>query len=139
MKTVEIIYRYSSPGAPTLPRPQDAEAARLRLSDGNHAFATLLDSLSEGAGLARRVIDVDPRDLGLLQGEHSSLPQHPFAVVLGCSDARVPIELIFNEGPNDLFCREGCRQRPWPRRSRKPVVCARTSARKPAARCDPGP
>jgi carbonic anhydrase len=23
--------------------------------------------------------------------------------VLGCSDARVPIELIFNEGPNDLF------------------------------------
>ena len=29
--------------------------------------------------------------------------QHPFAAVLGCSDARVPIELIFNEGPNDLF------------------------------------
>jgi carbonic anhydrase len=23
--------------------------------------------------------------------------------VLGCSDARVPVELIFNEGPNDLF------------------------------------
>ena len=23
--------------------------------------------------------------------------------VLGCSDARVPIELIFKEGPNDLF------------------------------------
>ena len=23
--------------------------------------------------------------------------------MLGCSDARVPIELIFNEGPNDLF------------------------------------
>ena len=103
MKTVEIIYRYWSPGAPTRPRLHDAESARLRLSDGNHAFATLLESLSEGAGLARRVIDVDPRDLGLLQGEHSSLPQHPFAVVLGCSDARVPIELIFNEGPNDLF------------------------------------
>ena len=30
MKTVEIIYRYSSPGAPTRPRPHDAEAARLR-------------------------------------------------------------------------------------------------------------
>jgi len=103
MKTVEIIYRYSSPGAPTRPRPHDAEAARLRLSDGNHAFATLLDGLSQGAGRARRVIDVDPRDLGLLQGEHSAPTQHPFAVVLGCSDARVPIELIFNEGPNDLF------------------------------------
>ena len=23
--------------------------------------------------------------------------------MLGCSDARVPVELIFNEGPNDLF------------------------------------
>jgi len=103
MKTVEIVYRYGSPGEATRPRPHDAEAARLRLSDGNHAFATLLDSLSEGAGLTRRVIDVDPRDLGLLQGEHSAPPQHPFAVVLGCSDARVPIELIFNEGPNDLF------------------------------------
>jgi len=103
MKTVEIIYRYSSPGAPTRPRPHDAEAARLRLSDGNHAFATLLDGLSQGAGLAQRVIDVDPRDLGLLRGEHSAPTQHPFAVALGCSDARVPIELIFNEGPNDLF------------------------------------
>jgi carbonic anhydrase len=103
MKTVEIIYRYLSPGAPTRPRPHDAEAARLRLSDGNQAFATLLDGLSQGAGLAQRVIDVDPRDLGLLQGEHSAPTQHPFAVVLGCSDARVPIELIFNEGPNDLF------------------------------------
>ena len=29
--------------------------------------------------------------------------QRPYAAVLGCSDARVPIELIFNEGPNDLF------------------------------------
>src|SRR6516162_1759749 len=102
MKTVEIIYRYRSPSAPTRPRPRDAEAARLRLSDGNHAFATLLDGLSQGAGRARRVIDIDPRDLGLLE-EHSAPPQHPFAVVLGCSDARVPVELIFNEGPNDLF------------------------------------
>jgi len=29
--------------------------------------------------------------------------QRPYAAILGCSDARVPIELIFNEGPNDLF------------------------------------
>jgi carbonic anhydrase len=29
--------------------------------------------------------------------------QRPFAAILGCSDARVPVELIFNEGPNDLF------------------------------------
>jgi len=29
--------------------------------------------------------------------------QRPFAAVLGCSDARVPLELVFNEGPNELF------------------------------------
>lgn len=45
---------------------------------------------------------IDPRDLGLWP-TGDSLQQRPFAAVLGCADARVPIELIFNEGPNDLF------------------------------------
>jgi carbonic anhydrase len=29
--------------------------------------------------------------------------QHPFAVVLGCSDARVPIEIVLNQSLGDLF------------------------------------
>jgi carbonic anhydrase len=29
--------------------------------------------------------------------------QAPFAAVLGCSDSRVPIETIFDQGPGDLF------------------------------------
>src|SRR5262245_57876584 len=29
--------------------------------------------------------------------------QHPIAVVLGCSDSRVPPELVFDEGIGDLF------------------------------------
>jgi len=29
--------------------------------------------------------------------------QHPFAIVLGCSDSRVPPELIFDQGLGDLF------------------------------------
>jgi carbonic anhydrase len=29
--------------------------------------------------------------------------QKPFAVVLGCSDSRVPVEIIFDQGPGDLF------------------------------------
>jgi hypothetical protein len=91
MTNVEIIYRYSSPGAPTRPRPHNSEAARLRLSDGNHAFATLLDGLSQGTGVARRVIDVDPRDLGLLRGEHSAPMQHPFeSRYPGCSATSLP-------------------------------------------------
>src|SRR5207237_7290186 len=34
-----------------------------------------------------------------------SLPQaqQPFAIVLGCSDARVPAELVFGQGFGDLF------------------------------------
>ena len=62
MKTVEIICRYWSPGAPTRPRPHDAESARLRLSDGNHAFATLLDGLSQGAGLAQPQLRLSGND-----------------------------------------------------------------------------
>jgi carbonic anhydrase len=29
--------------------------------------------------------------------------QRPFAIVLGCSDSRVPVELVFDQGPGDLF------------------------------------
>ena len=29
--------------------------------------------------------------------------QHPFAIVLGCSDSRVPPELVFDQGFGDLF------------------------------------
>jgi len=29
--------------------------------------------------------------------------QHPYAVVIGCSDSRVPSELIFDAGPGEIF------------------------------------
>lgn len=29
--------------------------------------------------------------------------QRPFAVILGCSDSRVPVEIVFNQGFGDLF------------------------------------
>lgn len=29
--------------------------------------------------------------------------QEPFAIVLGCSDSRVPVEIVFDQGPGDLF------------------------------------
>ena len=35
--------------------------------------------------------------------EHIASEQKPFAVVLGCSDSRVPPEIIFDEGLGDLF------------------------------------
>ena len=32
-----------------------------------------------------------------------ALRQNPCAIILGCSDARVPAELVFDQGPGDLF------------------------------------
>ena len=103
MRTVEIAYRYEAQDVPLRPRPADADAALLRLQDGNRSFAELLNSVKDDGGPVRRVVEVDPRDLGLLPDAPGAPSQHPFAAVLGCSDARVPLELIFSEGPNDLF------------------------------------
>ncbi len=103
MKIVEITYRYDGTDAGTRPRPADADAARGRLDEGSRTIAALLEDFAGGSGTVRRVIPIDPRDLGLGPGEKGPPAQRPYAAVLGCSDARVPIELIFNEGPNDLF------------------------------------
>ena len=103
MKVIEITYRYDAAQLVARPRPADADAARDRLDEGSRTFAALLDSLTDGTGTARRIIPVDPRDLGFASGDGAVHKQTPYAAVLGCSDARVPIELIFNEGPNDLF------------------------------------
>lgn len=103
MKTVEIIYRYEARDKPARMLPPDSRTALLRLDEGNRGFAALLDHVNDESGEIQQIIPVDPRDLGLLPDETGTLKQRPFAVMLGCSDARVPIELIFNEGPNDLF------------------------------------
>ena len=103
MKIIEITYRYGGNDATTRTRPTDAESARARLEDGSRSIGVLLDSLTEGTGTAHRVIPVDPRDLGIATSAQGAPMQRPYAAILGCSDARVPIELIFNEGPNDLF------------------------------------
>jgi len=103
MKSVEIVYRYVALEGSPAARPKDGEAARRRLNEGNLAFGDLLAGLTDEGGEARRTVQVDARDLGLGSGEASSPRQTPFAAVLGCSDARVPVELVFNVGPNDLF------------------------------------
>lgn len=103
MNTVDIIYRYAdTQDIPARPVPSDGNAALLRLNNGNRDFAILLDHVKNEAGI-QQIIWVDPRDLGLSSSDAGLTKQRPFAAVLGCSDARVPIELIFNEGPNDLF------------------------------------
>jgi carbonic anhydrase len=103
MKTVDVIYRYEARDTPARPRPLDSNAALHRLNTGNRAFAGLLESSINEHGSVQRVVSVDVGDLGLLPGNVGLPRQRPFAAIIGCSDARVPVELIFNEGPNDLF------------------------------------
>ena len=38
--------------------------------------------------------------------------QRPIAIILGCSDSRVPPELIFDQGLGDLFFGAGSREYP---------------------------
>ncbi|HVN33812.1 MAG TPA: carbonic anhydrase [Casimicrobiaceae bacterium] len=103
MKIVEITYRYGAGEATARERPASADAARERLDQGSRTMAALFANLAVGSGTPQRVIPVDARDLGIEHGDPTVPTQRPYAAVLGCSDARVPIELIFNEGPNDLF------------------------------------
>src|SRR3954470_16533824 len=103
MKSIDIIHRYSTDATAVRPMPADSSAALLRLEQGNKSFARLLDH-DENAQGVQQIIPVDLHDLGFAAGSnHAPKKQRPFAAILGCSDARVPIELVFNEGPNDLF------------------------------------
>jgi carbonic anhydrase len=60
-----------------------------RLRVGNHRFASGMGSVD---GLSSRT-----RRAELVTG------QQPFAIVLGCSDSRVPAEIVFDQGLGDLF------------------------------------
>jgi carbonic anhydrase len=104
MTVVEVIYRYEARDVPARPRPGNAAKAKARLDEGNRAFAELLERLPSDTGpTIQRVVPIDVSEIGLSTSTRKAPRQHPFAAVIGCSDARVPIELIFGEGPNDLF------------------------------------
>ncbi len=64
--------------------PADQALARLR--EGNRRFVESL--AQQDAVVSRRPTLCD---------------QNPFAIILGCSDARVPAELVFDQGLGDLF------------------------------------
>ena len=65
-----------------------AEALQ-RLKDGNRRFTS-------GTG------GIDPGQVQVRRGQLVE-GQAPFAIVLGCSDSRVPLEMIFDQGLGDLF------------------------------------
>lgn len=67
----------------------DADTALERLRSGNQRFATGLRSPDTQLSHVRRA--------------ELAAGQEPFAVILGCSDSRVPAEIVFDQGLGDLF------------------------------------
>lgn len=57
------------------------------------------------AGNIRFTTEVQGTDSIARQVRHVNLAaeQKPFAIILGCSDSRVPAEIVFDQGLGDLF------------------------------------
>jgi carbonic anhydrase len=66
-----------------------APEAFVRLREGNRRFASNISNSDP--------FSIQDKRLELANG------QRPFAIVLGCSDSRVPAELVFDQGLGDLF------------------------------------
>jgi carbonic anhydrase len=65
-----------------------AREALERLREGNHRFVLEAGGAEQNSETRRR---------SLTGG------QEPFAIILGCSDSRVPAEIVFDQGLGDLF------------------------------------
>jgi len=66
-----------------------AQEALERLREGNRRFVSGVRSSDTLLGQTRR--------------DELAAGQEPFAIILGCSDSRVPAEIVFDQGLGDLF------------------------------------
>ncbi len=83
-------------GPPPVRTPDTAQDAVTLLDSGSQAFAQLGSEPLEWR--------LDPAALGFGPADNDGvLSQEPFAAVLSCSDARVPIELTLGQAANELF------------------------------------
>jgi carbonic anhydrase len=104
---MDIIYRYD----PNLPlrnnSPKTSSEALKRMAKGNRRFMEMVSGLQKATAQSQTgepmVIPVDLVSMGLpfIAGQ---MPEHnPYAIVLSCSDARAPVEQVFDCVANDLF------------------------------------
>jgi carbonic anhydrase len=104
---MDIVYRYDPHQPLARPTHADADAALRALSAGNERFVGIIAQMQKEvtgeAPAGQIVIPGYPPSLGLPFWQGEAIRQAPFALVLGCSDARVPVELIFDQAFNDLF------------------------------------
>ena len=88
-----------------------ASGAQSHAASGAHATSTAHTAPTADAALERLVEGNQRFVAGKAKHGHQSATyrheltggQHPFATVLGCSDSRVPVELVFDQGFGDVF------------------------------------
>jgi carbonic anhydrase len=99
-RAIEVVFRIDPARVGRRRPPRTPKEALGRLLRGNRQFAGLLDP---GGPRVPRVIPLDPGAVGYGVETGKAPAQQPFAAVLGCSDARAPVEMIFQQRSNDLF------------------------------------
>jgi carbonic anhydrase len=99
----EVLYRYDPKTTVLKSMPETAGAALRKLIEGNQAFAKVLDRADAGLPSGRQVITLTAKDLGVTIKGDAAPEQLPFAAVLSCADARVPVEMVLWQQSNELF------------------------------------
>ena len=107
MKPIDLIYRFDPVNPDVKALPASADEARRLLEDGNRRFArwtdACLQAYSSNGEPPSYVVSCGSADLGIPTPEGLAGKQAPYAILLGCSDARVPAEIIFSQLRNNLF------------------------------------
>lgn len=103
----EVIYRYNPSDPKPFFVPGHWQEAELYLRAGNELIVRFNDACKRrgrAAGERPPVIELSALEAeALVKGDDGFPAQMPFAVMLGCADARVPSELLFGQEFNDIF------------------------------------
>src|SRR5579872_5539115 len=91
---MEWYRRYRRPAEDQTEVPSTPDEAIRRLLEGNAEF------VNKVAAEIPATSTVGPPSAGPIV---TPPKQSPFCIILGCSDARVPSELLFSAGPNQQF------------------------------------
>src|ERR1700677_5302393 len=97
----DLIYRFDPANGASHHAPVSSAEAIQFLAQGNRDFVEMT-SIRDSAQKTR-VVPFDPHAFGWGLAEGEVPAQTPFAAILGCSDARVPTEMVFNQGCNEIF------------------------------------
>lgn len=68
-----------------------------------HSPADPLERLQQGNARFASGHAAHPHESAARRHDTTAHGQHPFATVLACSDSRVPVELLFDQGIGDIF------------------------------------